>query len=199
MVFMRLPIFTSIVLIVIALAQFPGRSFAITHGATPLGGKCKASHECARNMGCRKSNLGDFFVCKITVPTTSGCAVNAGENMCADGLVCEDNRCLPTYGLEDLEEGKFIVPIEPPEENPVFALPGDIPPLRAYATISTAQRILNTILAIVLLVGLTSAAKGVLTYTTATGFIPQQRRGFALLGIGLALAFGSIVVRLVVW
>jgi len=155
-----------------------------------------SSHECGRNLGCRKSNLGDFFVCKITVPTTSGCAVNLGENMCADGLVCEKNRCLPSYGLEDLENGKFRVPIEEPEENPVFALPDGALPIRAYATLSTGKKIVNFALAVAFLVGLTTVIKGWLTYTTATGFIPQEKKGFALLAIGAATTIGSVVLWL---
>ncbi|MBI4360023.1 MAG: hypothetical protein HY564_02940 [Candidatus Jacksonbacteria bacterium] len=189
----RLFIVTAIFLFSLLFTGSPSRVFAITHGTVPLGGKCKASSECARNMGCRRSNLGDFSVCKITVPTTSGCAVDFGENMCADGLVCEDNRCLPTYGLEDLEDGKFSVPIEIPEENPVFNLP-DIGSVRPYATLSTGRKIANFILALSLLIGITFGVKGYLTYTTAIGFIPQQRKGFAFLGIGSAVVIASVLL-----
>lgn len=195
---MKLSIFITVSILFFTITASSSSSFAASSGAVSLGGRCKASHECARNLGCRKSNLGDFFVCKITVPTTSGCAADLGENMCADGLVCEDNRCLPTYGLEDLEDGKFVVPFEPPKENPVFDLPDDIGPIRAYATISTARKIFNAILATALLIGFTAIVKGFLTYTTATGFIPQARRGFALLGIGSAITIGSIVMWFVI-
>lgn len=163
----------------------------------PLGAQCNRSRECGINLGCRpSSNKEDFKICKITVPGTEGCGSWIEENMCADGMICKENRCMHTYGLEDIKSDNFDFQVEPPD-NPIFKLP-DFLSVKERLNMSAAQKFVNLIFAAGLLVGITLGLKGFLVYKNAIGFVPQQRHGLALVGAGAAVLAFSVFLWLII-
>jgi hypothetical protein len=113
-------------------------------------------------------------------------------------MICQDNRCKSTYGLEDLEKGKFRVKASPPEDA-VFRLPGflSIKTMDRSSAATTAQKVFDLILAAGLLIGLTLGLKGFLVFKNACGFIPQERQGLAMAGVGWGLFILSVFLWIV--
>lgn len=158
----------------------------------PLGAQCSRSRECGINLGCRPSAKGNFKVCKITVPGTKGCETWAEENICADGMICKENRCMHTYGLEDIKSDNFDFQVEPPDK-PIFKLP-DFLSVKERLNMSAAQKFINLIFAAGLLAGITLGLKGMLVYKNAIGFMPQQRRGLTFIAISAWVFALSVIL-----
>ncbi|MEK9165324.1 MAG: hypothetical protein AAB525_00490 [Patescibacteria group bacterium] len=161
-----------------------------------LGAQCERSRECGTNLGCRPSAKENFKVCKITVPGTKGCESRVEENICADGMICKEDRCMHTYGLEDIKSDNFDFQVEPPEYT-IFKLP-DFLSVKERLNMSTAQKFANFIFAAGLLIGITLGLKGFLVYKNAIGFMPQQRRGLAFVAIGAWVFVLSVILWLII-
>lgn len=188
-------IFFSLLLISVVFL-FPAVAYSAKF---PLGARCRESHECGTNLGCRHAETGDFSVCKITVPGTTGCSSDiilnsptTAENFCADGMICRKDRCIPTYGAEDISNGKLRVLMPEPLPNPAIRLPSGVA-IREYATLTTASKVFSFVLAIALLIGVTLLLKGWLTYRVSIGFIPGERKGMKFAALGATLALASVL------
>ncbi|HBH45756.1 MAG: hypothetical protein A2445_01255 [Candidatus Jacksonbacteria bacterium RIFOXYC2_FULL_44_29] len=168
-------------------------------GLLDLGDKCLYSHECAELQGCRPSELGDYNVCKFTVPNARGCAVNLGEDMCGDKMTCKDNTCRSNFGLD---EGGVGFNIATDESGVVVATGGSSFTLGDFFSttedqaIDFAKKAATLILAIALLVGVTLTVKGFMVYRVAIGYVPMQRRGLRYIAFGVSIFCVSIFLWL---
>lgn len=180
-------------LIIVFLFLFLMPLTSHAEGLSQLGERCNYTHECGQNMGCRKSEIKDFSVCKIAAPNVAGCGIDIGENPCADGMACRKDRCKLTFGFDDTSATT--------EKDQQWFNLGKIwkfPDLHQIFSINfkgLLVKILNFCLAITILVGLTMIAKGLLIYRTATGYIPQQRHGLYIFGWGC----GFFVAAILIW
>jgi len=203
-----------LILISFTLFFASGSKKALAVRPKQLGEVCKKSHECGVNLGCRLSELGDYKVCKITVPGTDGCDQDIGENPCADGMYChpKDLRCTHTYGIEDLAPGNFRMQVEPPN-NPTIHLP-DFTALgvKLFGTdldnrtnqkltsqngLSTAEKIFSIFLAIAFLAGVILFFKGLLVRKNSIGYLPMNRQGWTFFGFGLGMILSSIFLWII--
>jgi len=174
-----------LLIIIILILPIPANLQA---AGLPLGARCKESHECGTNLGCRESSRGDFKVCKITVPGTLGCEQGAElENMCADTMICEQNRCKHTFGNQNLD---FVVPVEEVSTN-AWQLP-DFFTIPSTVKASNLTKIIYLVLSLTFLIGITFIFRGVLAFKNAIGFIPAERSAWVRMGIGVALIVSSL-------
>jgi hypothetical protein len=169
--------------------------FAHAEGPVPLGGQCEHTDECGINTGCRDSELGDFKVCKISVPNQSGCAIPQKENLCADNMVCKNNKCKLTFGIKQLEETSPTHATSTVPSRLIGSL-GLISRTNFSHTvfIDTVVKVGTFALALAFLTGLTLIFRGGLMYRTAIGHVPLQNKGIAEVGIGASLAILSILL-----
>lgn len=186
---LRLYLFFSIIFFLLAL--LPARVLAI--GTKNLGEQCESASECGINMGCRKSVVGAYKVCKIAVPGTLGCGVEKEEPLCGEGMICKNNRCVNNFGLE-----KTVSPEEKPSEikknSFTFFLKSTFSPVLSFFADEPFSKAVRVILAATLLLGLSKVLKGILIYQNAIGLIPEQRRGIFTVALGGAFFVASIVL-----
>ena len=117
------------------------------------------------------------------------------ENLCADNMVCKNNKCKLTFGIKQLEDTGTTASTTTPRSARLLGFMSKLS-FSNTELLATGIKAMNVILALAFLVGLTCILRGGLTYRTAIGHVPLQSKGMSQMGMGTALAILSIVLWL---